>query len=192
MSNIPYHALNLVQLEGVEEWYIAIPQPPAERDEATGQDVPRLLIDVNKDLTFAVDDSMVTVVDLKPVPLFNRRIPITLDFIPTMLEASPFDVLLLVLRPTIANAVAYEQKNELTAQKRLLLLTLLDLVQTLGRGLQQALVAALDQEESLYIEHDFLAHQVQARLRQAGVKADVWEDSEEDTGEATTWTGPKH
>jgi hypothetical protein len=168
MTNTPYHVLNLVQLEGVAEWYVAIPQPPAEKNEATGQDVPRLLIDVNKDLTFAVDDSTVKVAALKPVSLLNRYIPITLEFIPGMFAVSPFDVLVLVLGQTMANG----KNKELTEQQKLVMLTLHSLFQTLGEGLQQALTAELEPTESLYVQHDFLVHRARARLRQAGVKVD--------------------
>jgi hypothetical protein len=44
----------------------------------------------------------------------------------------------------------------------------LELQATLGQALHQALTAVPAREETPYIEHDFIAHGLQARLAMAG------------------------
>ncbi|HRQ42126.1 MAG TPA: hypothetical protein PLD25_29760 [Chloroflexota bacterium] len=156
-----YKQAQLVRITPAGEWYVAIPHP----------DKPGILaVDVNKNLTFAAEHTPETapttvgVAAVKPVVALNRFINLRLEFIPGMIEASAFNLLANALYQAIADV----QQREPEPRNRLILLTLLEIQATLGRALHQALTAVPAREETPYIEHDFIAQGLQARLAMAG------------------------
>jgi hypothetical protein len=150
-----YKQAQLVQITPDGEWYVAIPHP-----ERPGV----LAVDVGKNLTFAAEHTPETLAAVKPVLPLNRFINLRLEFIPGMIEASAFNLLANALYQAIADV----QQREPEPRNKLILLTLLELQAALGRALHQALTAAPAREETPYIEHDFIAHGLQARLAMAG------------------------
>jgi hypothetical protein len=159
-----YKQAQLVQITPDGEWYVAIPHP-----EQPGV----LAVDVGKNLTFAAEHTPETapttvgVAAVKPVLALNRFINLRLEFIPGMIEASAFNLLANALYQAIADV----QQRQSAPRNRLILLTLLDLQAALGQALHQALTTAPAREETPYIEHDFIAHGLQARLAMAGEEA---------------------
>jgi hypothetical protein len=150
-----YKEAQLVQITPAGEWYVAIPHP---------EKLGILAVDVGKNLTFAVEHTPDTLAAVKPVLALNRFINLRLEFIPGMIEASAFNLLANVLYQAIADV----QQREPEPRNKLILLTLLELQAALGQALHQALTAAPAREETPYIEHDFIAHGLQARLAMAG------------------------
>lgn len=150
-----YKQAQLVQVIATGEWYVAIPH--LERPGV-------LAVDVDKNLTFAAEHTPETLAAAKPVLALNRFINLRLEFIPGLIEASAFNLLANALHQAIADA----QQREPKPRNRLILLTLLQLQATLGQALHQALTAVPAREESPYIEHDFIAQGLQARLAMAG------------------------
>jgi hypothetical protein len=150
-----YKQAQLVQITPPGEWYVAIPHP----------DQPGILaVDVDKNLTFAAEYTLETLTAVKPIVAFNRFINLRLEFIPGMLEASAFNMLANMLHLAIADV----QQRQPEPRNKLILFTLLELQAALGRALHQALTAVPVREETPYIEHDFIAHGLQARLAMAG------------------------
>lgn len=150
-----YKEAQLVQITPTGEWYVAIPHP-----EKPGI----LAVDVDKNLTFAAEHTPDTLTAVKPVIALNRFINLRLEFIPGMIEASAFNLLAHALYQAIADA----RQREPEPRNKLILLTLLELQATLGQALHQALTAVSAREETPYIEHDFIAQGLQARLAMAG------------------------
>ncbi|MAU00682.1 MAG: hypothetical protein CL608_26355 [Anaerolineaceae bacterium] len=150
-----YKAAQLVQITPTGEWYVAIPHP-----EKPGI----LAVDVDKNLTFAAEYTPDTLAAVKPVLALNRFINLRLEFIPGMIEASAFNLLANALYQAIADV----QQREPEPRNKLILLTLLELQATLGQALHQALTAVPAREETPYIEHDFIAQGLQARLAMTG------------------------
>ena len=150
-----YKEAQLVQIPPAGEWYVAIPHP-----ERPGV----LAVDVGKNLTFAAEHTPETLAAVKPVLALNRFVNLRLEFIPGLIEASAFNLLANALYQAIADV----QQREPEPRNRLILLTLLELQAALGQALHQALTAAPAREETPYIEHDFIAHGLQARLAMAG------------------------
>ena len=158
-----YKQAQLVQITAAGGWYVAIPHPdkPGIPSAGSGQ---ALAVDVGKNLTFAAEHTPDTLAAVKPVVALNRFINLRLEFIPGMIEASAFNLLANALYQAIADV----QQREPEPRNRLILLTLLELQATLGRALHQALTAVPVREETPYIEHDFIAQGLQARLAMAG------------------------
>jgi len=123
-----------------------------------------LAVDSGKNLTLAAKHRPETLAAVRLVPGLNRFIDLRLEFIPGVLEASAFDLLANV----VSQAISDVQQREPEPRNRLILLTLLELQATLGQALHQALTAVSAREETPYIEHDFIAHGLQARLAMAG------------------------
>ena len=149
-----YKEAQLVQITPAGEWYVAIPHP-----EKPGI----LAVDVDKNLTFAAEHTPDLLAAIKPVLALNRFINLRLEFIPGMIEASAFNLLANALYQAIVDV----QQREPEPRNRLILLTILEMQATLGQALHQALTAAPAREETPYIEHDFIAHGLQARLAMA-------------------------
>lgn len=156
-----YKQAQLVQITPAGEWHVAIPYP-----EKPGV----LAVDVDKNLTFAAEHTLDTLAAVKPVLALNRFINLRLEFIPGMIKASAFNLLANALYQAIADV----RQREQAPRNKLILLTLLDLQATLGRALHQALTAAPAREETPYIEHDFIAHGLQARLAMVGKERWSW------------------
>ena len=150
-----YKHAQLVQITSAGEWYVAIPHP-----EKPGI----LAVDVGKNLTFAAEHTPETLAAVKPVLPLNRFITLRLEFVPGLIEASAFNLLANALYQAIADV----RQREQAPRSKLILLTLLELQATLGQALHQALTAAPAREETPYIEHDFIAQGLQARLAIAG------------------------
>ncbi|HRQ42506.1 MAG TPA: hypothetical protein PLD25_31715 [Chloroflexota bacterium] len=149
-----YKQAQLVQITPDGEWFVAIPHP----------EKPNILaVDTDKGLTFAAEHTLETLTAVKPVVAFNRFINLRLEFIPGMLEASAFNLLANMLYQAIADV----QQREPEPRNKLILLTLLELQEAFGQALHQALTAVPVREETLYIEHDFIAQGLQARLIRA-------------------------
>jgi hypothetical protein len=157
-----YKEAHLVQIAPAGEWYVAIPHPekPGIPSAGSGQ---VLAVDVDKNLTFAAEHTPDTLAAVKPVVALNRFINLRLEFIPGMIEASAFNLLANALYQAIADV----QQREPEPRNKLILLTILEMQATLGQALHQALTAAAAREETPYIEHDFIAHGLQARLAMA-------------------------
>ena len=149
-----YKEAQLVQITPAREWYVAIPHP-----EKPGV----LAVDVDKNLTFAAEHTPDTLAAVKPVLALNRFINLRLEFIPGMIEASAFNLLANALYQAIVDV----QQREPEPRNKLILLTLLEIQAVLGQAFRQALIAAPAREETPYIEHDFIAHGLQARLAMA-------------------------
>lgn len=158
-----YKEAQLVQIPPAGEWYVAIPHPERLGVPSTGSGQV-LAVDVGKNLTFAAEHTPETLAAVKPVLALNRFVNLRLEFIPGMIEASAFNL----LANALYRAIADVQQREPEPRNRLILLTLLDLQAALGRALHQALTTAPVREEIPYIEHDFIAHGLQARLAMAG------------------------
>ena len=158
-----YKQAQLVQITPDGEWYVAIPHPeqPGVPSSGSGQ---VLAVDIDKNLTFASEHTPETLAAVKPVLALNRFVNLRLEFIPGMIEASAFNLLANALYQAIADA----RQREPEPRNRLILLTLLELQAALGQALHQALTTAPAREETPYIEHDFIAHGLQARLAMAG------------------------
>lgn len=150
-----YKQTQLVQITPAGEWYVAIPHL-----EQPGV----LVLDVGKNLTFAAEHTPDALAAVKPVLALNRFVNLRLQFIPGMIEASAFNLLANALYQAIADV----QQREPESRNKLILLTLLELQAALGQALHQALTAVPAREETPYIEHDFIAHGLQARLAMAG------------------------
>lgn len=167
MTKSIYHEAKLVQLESGAEWYVAIPHP---------SQAGVLAVDVGKNLSFATCCVPENTAGLKPVPAFNRFVPLQVALIPSMLEASPFNLLANLLY----GAVADVDLKKLSPRQRLVVNTLQMVVEMLGQGLHSALTSERARPETLYVEHDFLAQQVMFSLRQAGFsqfrQEDGWPD----------------
>ena len=161
-----YKQAQLVQITVAGEWYVAIPHPeqPGVPSSGSGQ---VLAVDIDKNLTFASEHTPETLAAVKPVLALNRFIDLRLEFIPGLIEASAFNLLANALYQAIADV----QQREPEPRNRLILLTLLELQAALGQALHQALTTAPAREETPYIEHDFIAHGLQARLAMAGEEA---------------------
>lgn len=155
MTTSIYKEAQLVQISPAGEWYVAIPHP-----EKPGI----LAVDVDKNLTFAAEHTPDTLAAIKPVVALNRFINLRLEFIPGMIEASAFNLLANALYQAILDV----QQRQPGPRNRLILLTLLELQATLGQALHQALTTVPAREETLYVEHDFIAQRLQARLAMAG------------------------
>jgi hypothetical protein len=151
MTSTIYEQTQLVQIASDGEWYVAVPHP-----ERPGV----LVVDIDKNLTFAAEHTPETLTAVKPVPALNRFIHLRLEFIPGMLNASAFNLLAMMLYQTIANL----PQPDPDPQARLTRLTLMELLATLGQGLHQALTVEPSREETPYIEHDFIDFGLQARL----------------------------
>lgn len=147
-----YQEMKLVQVKPGTEWYVAIPHP---------HEPGVLAVDVDKNLTFAAYHAAESVTAVQDVPAFNRFIPLRIELIPGALEASAFSLLLNVLYQAIeGRGVGGEAPD---ARQRLMALTLQAVRDALGWGLHEALTRPPEREERLYVEHDFLVHQVCAR-----------------------------
>lgn len=151
MTSTIYKQTQLVQINPDGEWYVAVPHP--KRPDV-------LVVDINKNLTFAAEYTPETLAAVKPVPALNRFIHLRLEFIPGMFEASAFDLLAMALCQTVVDL----PQPEPDLQTRLTLLTLMELLAALGQSLHQALTAEPPREEAPYIEHDFIAFGLRARL----------------------------
>jgi hypothetical protein len=163
MTPSPFQILRLVQLVPDGEWLVAIPA-------ADQSDNPsHWAVDVYKDLSFSALKTTAELAAVQDVPPLNRFIPVNLELIPDMMEASSFSLLGGLVCATLAN----NAKKEATPQDKLISLTLERLLQALGRGLYVALTAKPEREETLYAAHDFLAYGVQARMRAAGVSPEA-------------------
>ncbi|MCI0731794.1 MAG: hypothetical protein L0332_34440 [Chloroflexi bacterium] len=158
-----YKEAQLVQITPAGEWYVAIPHPdqPGVPSSGSGQ---VLVVDLDKNLTFAAEHTPETLAAVKPVLALNRFVNLRLEFIPGLIEASAFNLLANALYQAIADV----QQRQPEPRNRLILLTLLELQAALGQALHQALTAVPAREETPYIEHDFIAHGLQARLAMAG------------------------
>lgn len=154
-----YKQAQLVQITPAGEWYVAIPHP-----EQPGV----LAVDTGKNLTFAAERRPETLAAVKPVVALNRFVNLRLEFIPGLIEASAFNLLANALYQAIADI----QQREPDPRNRLILLTLLELQATLGQALHQALTTVPAREETLYVEHDFIARGLQARLAMAGEESE--------------------
>lgn len=121
-------------------------------------------MDVGKNLTFAAEHTPDTLAAVKSVVALNRFINLRLEFIPGMIEASAFNL----LANSLYQAIADVRQREPGPRNKLILLTLLELQATLGQALHQALTTVPAREETLYVEHDFIAQRLQARLAMAG------------------------
>lgn len=150
-----YKQAHLVQITPDGEWFVAISHP-----EKPGV----LAVDSDKNLTFTAEHTPETLTAVKPVLALNRFINLRLEFIPGMIEASAFNLLANALYQAIADVQQWQPEP----RNRLILLTLLELQATLGQALHQALTAVPAREETPYIEHDFIAQGLQARLAMAG------------------------
>lgn len=153
-----YKQAQLVRITPAGEWYVAIPHP-----ERPGV----LAVDIDKNLTFAAEHTPETLAAVKPVLALNRFVNLRLEFIPGMIEASAFNLLANALYQAIADV----QQRQPSSRNKLILLTLLELQAALGQTLHQALTAVPAREETPYIEHDFIAQGLQARLAMAGEEA---------------------
>ncbi|MCI0580765.1 MAG: hypothetical protein L0331_31780 [Chloroflexi bacterium] len=150
-----YQNAQLVQIAPAGEWYVAFPHP-----EQPGA----LVVDTGKNLTFAAEYAPETLTAFRPVPTLNRFINLRLEFVPSMIELSTFDLLANIL----SQAMSDIQQREVDRRHRLMFLTLLDLYAALGQGLHQALTTVPAREETLYIENDFIAQGLQVRLALIG------------------------
>jgi hypothetical protein len=155
MTTSIYEQAHLVQLTPAGEWFVAIPHPHKP-------DV--LVVDTAKNLTFADVYTLEAIAAVRPVPAFNRYINLRLEFVPGMLEASEFNLLAILLSQTVVDL----QQRESDREHHLIVHTLLKVLQALGVGLHQALTAVPTREETPHIEHDFMAHGLQARLALVG------------------------
>ena len=154
MTESIYKQAQLVQLTPAGEWYVAIPHP--ERPNV-------LAVDTGKNLTFAAEFEPEVLATVQPVLALNRFIDLRLEFIPGLLEGSAFNLLANALYQAIADV----QQQTTNPRNQLILLTLLALQAVLGQSLHQALTTSLAREETLYVEHDFIAQGLQARLTRA-------------------------
>ena len=149
-----YKQTQLVQLMPAGEWYVAIPHP--ERPDI-------LAVDTGKNLTFAAEFEPATLATVQPVLALNRFVDLRLEFIPGLLEGSAFNLLANALYQAISDV----QQQATNPRNQLILLTLLALQAALGQSLHQALTMPPTPEETLYVEHDFIAQGLQARLTRA-------------------------
>lgn len=154
MTESIYKQTKLVQLTPAGEWYVAIPHP--ERTNI-------LAVDTGKNLTFAAEFEPATLAAVQPVLALNRFIDLRLEFIPGLLEGSAFNLLANALYQAIADV----QQQATNPRNQLIQLTLLALQAALGQSLHQALTTPPAREETLYVEHDFIAQGLQARLTRA-------------------------
>ena len=154
MTESIYKQTKLVQLTPAGEWYVAIPHP----------EHPNVLaVDTGKNLTFAAEFEPEALAAVQPVLALNRFIDLRLEFIPGLLEGSAFNLLANALYQTIADV----EQQATNPRNQLILLTLLALQAALGQSLHQALTTPSTREETLYVEHDFIAQGLQARLTRA-------------------------
>ena len=163
MTDSPFQTLALVQLASDGERFVAIPA-----HNPLGYP-SQWAVDVYKDLSFAALKTTAELTVIQDIPSLNRFIPVNLELIPDMMEASSFSLLGGLVCATLAN----NAKKEATPRDKLISLTLERLLQALGRGLYVALTATPEREETLYAAHDFLVHGVQAELRAAGVSPET-------------------
>ena len=159
MTESIYKQAQLVQLTPAGEWYVAIPHP--ERPDI-------LAVDTGKNLTFAAEFEPEVLATVQPVLALNRLIDLRLEFIPWpggihADEGSAFNLLANALYQAIADV----QQQATNPRNQLILLTLLALQAALGQSLHQALTMPPTPEETLYVEHDFIAQGLQARLTRA-------------------------
>ena len=154
MTESVYKQMKLVQLTPAGEWYVAIPHP--ERPNV-------LAVDTGKNLTFAAEFEPEALATVQPILALNRFIDLRLEFIPGLLEGSAFNLLANALYQAIADV----QQQATNPRNQLILLTLLALQAALGQSLHQALTTPSTREETLYVEHDFIAQGLQARLTRA-------------------------
>lgn len=158
MTTSIYKEAQLVQIPPDGEWYVAIPHP-----EKPGI----LAVDTGKNLTFAgrtyagngANDRWRCGRQTGAGPESLHQ--------PAPGIYSGHDGSL-GLQPAGQCAVPGLQQRQAASRNKLILLTLLELQAALGRALYQALTAAPVREETPYIEHDFIAHGLQARLAMAG------------------------
>jgi hypothetical protein len=165
MTPSPFQILRLVQLIPDGDWFVAIPAADQSESDTPSQ----WAVDVYKDLSFAELKTTAELAAVQDVPPLNRFIPVNLELIPDMMEASSFSLLGGLVCATLAN----NAKKEATPQDKLISLTLERLLQALGRGLYVALTAKPEREETLYAAHDFLAYGLQARMRAAGASPEA-------------------
>ena len=159
-----YQTIQLVQITPDGEWYVAIPHP--QKSDVPSTSLGQVLaVDTGKDLTFAREYALEELTAVRDVAPLNRFITVRLEFIPGMLEASAFHLLANSLYRNISDI----KWGELEPRKKLASLVSLDIHTALGRGLHQALTTDPVREDILYVEHDYIAHGLQASLIQSGL-----------------------
>ena len=168
-----YQTIKLVQLEPDGEWYAALPHPQ-NPDEDLDESKQVLAVDTDKNLTFANTFTRADVEMIKEVEPLNRFITVRLEFIPGMLEASIFHLLANALHQPVSD-MTWRQASP---QQKFNSFVLGSACEAFGQGLHQALTSEPEREEMLYVDHDFIAHGVQAMWVQSGME----EDDEELTG----------
>jgi hypothetical protein len=178
MTASPFQTLALVQLVPDGEWFVAIPAHNPLGDPS------QWAVDVYKDLSFAALKTTAELTVIEDVPPLNRFIPVNLELIPDMMEASSFSLLGGLVFATLAN----HAEEETTPQNKLISLTLARLSQALGHGLYVALAVMPEREETLYAAHDFLVHSAQAKLHAAGVSPETAldDDATDESGDDAT------
>ena len=167
-----YENMKLVQLEPDGESYFAIPLEKKGTDPADAGQL--MAVDTGWNLAFITEYAVDEMVSIEDIPPLNRFITIRLPYTPGMIEASAFHLLKEVVNRPVSN----EEWNESEPKKKFLLLVLNSLYKNFCRGLYQAVAMRPAPEEMLYVEHDFIAHGVQAMWAQSGME----DDDEELTG----------
>ena len=172
MTQSVFQELRLVQVLPDGAWYVAFPHP---------KQAETLLVDVARNLTFSDTCSLEVLADVQPVLACNRFISVQLPCIPGMVEASPFNLLVSLLHQNI-QAIQEEGQAAEDFRSALILRVLTATLEAAGQGLHQALTQLSERPESLYVEHDFLVHQLHAWQREARAMMGANQEAELDEG----------
>ena len=165
MTASVYENMKLVQLEPDGEWYVAIPRPQSP-DADLEETAQVLAVDVDKNLTFASTFTQADVAGVKDVAPLNRFITVRLEFVPGMLEASIFHLLANALHQPVSD-IAWWQSSP---QQKFNSLVSGSVSDAFGQGLHQALMDEPERDETLYVDHDYIAHGLQSMWMQSGME----------------------
>ncbi len=178
MTQSVFQELRLAQVSPDGAWYVAFPHP---------KQAETLLVDVAKNLTFSATYALEALAAVQPVPAFNRFISVQLPCIPGMVEASPFNLLVSLLHQNI-QAIQEEGQAAEDFRYALILRVLTATLEAAGQGLHQALTHLPERAESLYVEHDFLVHQLHAWQREARAMMGAEREAGFDEARAEDWS----
>jgi hypothetical protein len=175
MTQSVFQELRLVQVLPDGAWYVAFPHPELEGV---------LLVDVARNLKFSATYALEELAAVQPVLACNRFISVRLPCIPGMVEASPFSLLVSLLHQNI-QAIKEEGQAAEDFRSALILRVLTATLEAAGQGLHQALTQLPERPESIFIEHDFLVHQLHAWQREARAMMGASQEVELDEGWAS-------